>query len=386
MPRRCCILWREIIKCVLLFITFGWLVDVYLPPCLVATLSHSCVLLPSRDAKKVLRAATKVGDEGASTVPKLVAWLRELQLETLISAACRWCEEQGACDLEEIVDNLEDFAEALPLDQPQLERLQRYARVAAVTVMTAETHIEGTGTSDTTPSALHDVQSDSLTVEAMRGNVAKALTGIKSASISYAKCLSAWKADNMQEAKRWFVEFEAADSNPRLLLIQAAGMAGDCVAAERCFAALVDKEGSTLGATNALIGAYAKAGDMTRAEVRFDELLGRPNSPNTNSFGALLDGYSAQGNVKKAEEWFEKMIKMRLEPNIHRYGELLRCYENANPSQEGKAKETLSLMDKMLTDVIDSGEKPSKTTIQIVIDAHARVGSTDRVKTLRYLL
>eukprot|EP00971_Amphidinium_carterae_P345804 6486943-Amphidinium_carterae.1 len=58
------------------------------------------------------QSQTKVDE----TVPGFTTWLTRLGLQAKFHVARRWVEEQGACSLSEIVENLDDFMDALSLD------------------------------------------------------------------------------------------------------------------------------------------------------------------------------------------------------------------------------------------------------------------------------
>merc|ERR1711920_259799 len=58
----------------------------------------------------------------AEALPGLSSWLAALNLSKYLEAASCWVEEQGAGDLNELVENLEDFADRL--DMKKLERIR----------------------------------------------------------------------------------------------------------------------------------------------------------------------------------------------------------------------------------------------------------------------
>mmetsp|Transcript_11858 Transcript_11858/g.21663 ORF Transcript_11858/g.21663 Transcript_11858/m.21663 type:complete len:301 (+) Transcript_11858:131-1033(+) len=66
----------------------------------------------------------------AEVLPGLTAWLRELKLSPYTAAASSWIEEQGACSLDEIVENLEDFADGVNLKPLERKRLQKSGAAA----------------------------------------------------------------------------------------------------------------------------------------------------------------------------------------------------------------------------------------------------------------
>jgi len=69
-------------------------------------------------------------DPAAGKVPGLLVWLRAMGLESHREAVVEWAEEQGAAHLEELVENVEDLAKALPEVARHTLRI-RAAEVAA---------------------------------------------------------------------------------------------------------------------------------------------------------------------------------------------------------------------------------------------------------------
>merc|ERR1712110_161226 len=63
----------------------------------------------------------------AEAVPGLSSWLTELSLSNYAMAAALWAEEEGAADLEDVLDNLADFADALDLKRLERRRLEKNA-------------------------------------------------------------------------------------------------------------------------------------------------------------------------------------------------------------------------------------------------------------------
>mmetsp|Transcript_30216 Transcript_30216/g.100041 ORF Transcript_30216/g.100041 Transcript_30216/m.100041 type:complete len:1060 (-) Transcript_30216:13-3192(-) len=71
-------------------------------------------------------------DEPACDAPCaewLRAWLRSLRLVHRLVEAAEWCEFMGAADVEEVLENWEDFTDALHLENGERERLARAAGV-----------------------------------------------------------------------------------------------------------------------------------------------------------------------------------------------------------------------------------------------------------------
>eukprot|EP00927_Polykrikos_kofoidii_P057175 TRINITY_DN51291_c0_g1_i1.p1 TRINITY_DN51291_c0_g1~~TRINITY_DN51291_c0_g1_i1.p1 ORF type:complete len:470 (+),score=143.48 TRINITY_DN51291_c0_g1_i1:70-1479(+) len=62
---------------------------------------------------------------------QISAWLDEMQLSKYGDAASNWADEQGACSLEEIIENLEDFAADLGLKTLEKNRLLKNPTDAA---------------------------------------------------------------------------------------------------------------------------------------------------------------------------------------------------------------------------------------------------------------
>jgi hypothetical protein len=64
-------------------------------------------------------------------VPGLAAWIRRLRLQHKQSEAVKWAEDKGACELAEILENLEDFARFLDLSPQETYRVRQCGFVAA---------------------------------------------------------------------------------------------------------------------------------------------------------------------------------------------------------------------------------------------------------------
>mmetsp|Transcript_48749 Transcript_48749/g.115827 ORF Transcript_48749/g.115827 Transcript_48749/m.115827 type:complete len:650 (-) Transcript_48749:8-1957(-) len=82
---------------------------------------------------KQIAASKKSGVE-EEPVPGLQAWLQGLDLLQLSAQASKWTEEQGACELAEIVENLEDFMEALAMEPAVRARVRGSAASTAKAV------------------------------------------------------------------------------------------------------------------------------------------------------------------------------------------------------------------------------------------------------------
>eukprot|EP00929_Paragymnodinium_shiwhaense_P123752 TRINITY_DN9800_c0_g1_i1.p1 TRINITY_DN9800_c0_g1~~TRINITY_DN9800_c0_g1_i1.p1 ORF type:complete len:196 (-),score=35.71 TRINITY_DN9800_c0_g1_i1:106-630(-) len=68
---------------------------------------------------------------GESAVPGLAGWLRHMGLLRHLPHANVWCVQNGASELEEVLDNLDDFSEnLLELESSEKETLSKRARVA----------------------------------------------------------------------------------------------------------------------------------------------------------------------------------------------------------------------------------------------------------------
>mmetsp|Transcript_25852 Transcript_25852/g.74092 ORF Transcript_25852/g.74092 Transcript_25852/m.74092 type:complete len:275 (-) Transcript_25852:90-914(-) len=82
-------------------------------------------------AGNVLDLTSSGSDRVGEVVPGLACWLQELQLEAHIARAVSWVDEQGACSLEEVLENLEDFTDSLRLSPPERERLRHRGKTTA---------------------------------------------------------------------------------------------------------------------------------------------------------------------------------------------------------------------------------------------------------------
>ncbi|CAK9079093.1 unnamed protein product [Durusdinium trenchii] len=60
-------------------------------------------------------------------VADLGEWLQELRLEEYLDPAAKWCSEMGAVCLEEIAENIEDFAADVALKPIERQRVQKWA-------------------------------------------------------------------------------------------------------------------------------------------------------------------------------------------------------------------------------------------------------------------
>lgn len=63
-------------------------------------------------------------------VPGLQLWLSKMGLEDHMPAANQWCEEMGASVMEEIMEDLDGFAEALEMPEEDVQTLKKRGRVA----------------------------------------------------------------------------------------------------------------------------------------------------------------------------------------------------------------------------------------------------------------
>jgi len=90
---------------------------------------------PSRPtAATPATAAAPVAAATDDVIPGFNAWLRQLKLESYSAKTTKWIEEEGACSLEEVIENLEDFADGLNLKPLERKRLVQGAEEAAAKV------------------------------------------------------------------------------------------------------------------------------------------------------------------------------------------------------------------------------------------------------------
>jgi len=93
---------------------------------------------PAAPAATVAAPAAAIAAPGAAATDEAIAglstWLRQLKLDSYSAAATEWAEEEGACSLEEIIENLEDFADGLKLKPLERKRLVQGAEEAAAKV------------------------------------------------------------------------------------------------------------------------------------------------------------------------------------------------------------------------------------------------------------
>lgn len=93
----------------------------------VPALAPAAVLAPSPPVTGPVEEAEGAADEA---VAGLAVFLEQVSLSKYLATASAWVEEQGACNLEEVVENLEDFAAGLELRPLELNRLLRGAEAA----------------------------------------------------------------------------------------------------------------------------------------------------------------------------------------------------------------------------------------------------------------
>jgi len=84
------------------------------------------------------------GQQAGSTdpVPGLVTWLDRLNLTEYSGLAVLWCDQMGACDLDEVLENLEDLAASLALPQEEESRLKELGKAAAADLVAGNTQSE----------------------------------------------------------------------------------------------------------------------------------------------------------------------------------------------------------------------------------------------------
>lgn len=70
-------------------------------------------------------------------IPGLTMWLDELKLGKFFESVTSWIENTGACSLEEVVDSMDEFADALNLKPLERNRLQKNGSTAAKRAMNA---------------------------------------------------------------------------------------------------------------------------------------------------------------------------------------------------------------------------------------------------------
>lgn len=170
--------------------------------------------------------------------------------------------------------------------------------------------------------------------------------GLPPAPVCYVRLLAAARAGRMSEAKAWLAKYEAADSSPRLLLITAAGVAGDSPAAERWFSAMAESDrAATPAMADALVAAHAQAGNQDLASARLLELLDGGVRTTAQGLDSVLSGYADRGDWQGAEQWLDAYRSkggQEAEPLSSRY--LLHCYAGASPCPEERIVQVLGRM------------------------------------------
>mmetsp|Transcript_52357 Transcript_52357/g.113458 ORF Transcript_52357/g.113458 Transcript_52357/m.113458 type:complete len:329 (-) Transcript_52357:242-1228(-) len=94
---------------------------------------------------------SKASVPSSETLPGLTAWLAELKLSKYSAAASEWIEEQGACNLDEVLENLDDFADALGLKPLERGRMEKSGPSAAAVAMAAAAESKDQVTSRDSP-------------------------------------------------------------------------------------------------------------------------------------------------------------------------------------------------------------------------------------------
>ncbi|CAE7279844.1 PPR4 [Symbiodinium sp. CCMP2456] len=188
--------------------------------------------------------------------------------------------------------------------------------------------------------------------------------------------------------------------------LQAAAKAGDTDAAEALMERILG-EGTkpSLVCYGALISAFAKAGDVKRAEYWLEALeasgVGSPNgiclnmlisacakanavdraeywlvkmpslglSPDVMSYNAVIDACARTGDVVRAERWLEKMKASGTTPNVVSYSSVLHaCARSCDAS----------LAERWLERMSKEGAEPNAICYNAVINAWCKEGNTRR--------
>jgi len=116
-------------------------------------------------------------------VPGLAAWLLRLGLFQYGTVAANWVEAQGACDLDELVENFEDFADELKISALVREQCRKEAHAAAAIVKTQLAHRPPFGPASCVAQTLHHAKPASLMSVGQVATMQAALKPVISAGI-----------------------------------------------------------------------------------------------------------------------------------------------------------------------------------------------------------
>merc|ERR550514_2450332 len=118
---------------------------------------------------------------------------------------------------------------------------------------------------------------------------------------------------------------------------------------------------------NSVINAWARAGDVEKAEVWLTKLAESKGKASANTYNILLNACARAGDVEKAEAWLEKMRTVAgVEPDVISYTTVISLYAKSC---------AVSKAEKLMDNMCAAGVKPNDVCFNSMIDVYAKSGN-----------
>uniref|UniRef100_A0A7S4Q2R4 Pentacotripeptide-repeat region of PRORP domain-containing protein n=1 Tax=Alexandrium monilatum TaxID=311494 RepID=A0A7S4Q2R4_9DINO len=173
---------------------------------------------------------------------------------------------------------------------------------------------------------------------------------------------AAAKQQNLTAAHAWFQAAREARLTPDAITFNSLIHAASAVKpadAERWYleacAAGIDQGLDTL---NTVLHAFARTGDMVRAEAFFSRIAEAGLKPDVYSFGAMINGYAKRGDLKAATARFAEMEAGGFVGTVIQFNQLLKACANASPPAAAYAEELFRHM------VASRGLRPDQVALR----------------------
>nr|CAD1825255.1 unnamed protein product [Ananas comosus var. bracteatus] len=116
---------------------------------------------------------------------------------------------------------------------------------------------------------------------------------------------------------------------------------------------------------NIIMHSFCKLGNLTNANLVFNEITRRGSRPTAVSFNTLIDGYCKIGDLEAGFDLKLRMVADGIEPDVFTYNVLIRAV-----CRVGRLDDAKQLFDEMCA----KGLVPNAVTFTTLIDGHCKEG------------
>jgi len=203
-----------------------------------------------------------------------------------------------------------------------------------------------------------------------------AADGIRLDQGAYSAVLKACQVKrDLPAAEQWLERMESdgilVDRSSYVTVVRCAALAGDADAAARWIEVLDRQPGMKAFADvhNAVLHAFAEAGDVPGAAAWFDQMPAWGVAPNARTYDAMIQACAEAGQPAAAVEWFRRMDAEGFEPLEGSYSEVIIAHLKAKQHQRAEVWFNRSMELRTL---------PTGSSFASVLNACVKAGQTRR--------